>query len=109
MADFCYQCTITTFGAECADRNDFARTDPPAQDVQYPALCEGCGWTIVDSAGKCLHIGHHDDAYDDLLAAASRLLENSAGVQTYSESQATALGDARDKARTAIDKAKLSG
>lgn len=54
MAEFCQQCSIETFGEDLRDLADVA---PPAWDAEgagAAVLCEGCGNTVVDSAGRCV-------------------------------------------------------
>jgi hypothetical protein len=55
MADFCHQCSIELFGEDfkqLAGLGDGSKLEP---DYGWPALCEGCGPTIVDDEGKCLY------------------------------------------------------
>ena len=49
MADFCKQCMP---GSMDFDRNQDMIV---SADSKFPALCEGCGWTITDKDGNCLH------------------------------------------------------
>ena len=53
MADFCKQCSLAEFGR---DEQDLARpNDPPVSPgYGYPALCEGCGFNLVDNDGTCI-------------------------------------------------------
>ena len=46
MSDFCCQCMDGS--------TDLVRPDGKG-DEKFPALCEGCGWTITDRFGNCLH------------------------------------------------------
>lgn len=50
MADFCKQCSIKLFGEDFGDLSDLLEDDDNWADV----LCEGCGRTRVDRAGKCI-------------------------------------------------------
>lgn len=53
MADFCFQCSVDLcFGPY----SDFVQKDghPPPEGFGYPALCEGCGPTVVDERGHCI-------------------------------------------------------
>lgn len=54
MADFCQQCSIETFGRDFRELAQPEGTLPPPPGYGWPALCEGCGHTIVDHNGKCL-------------------------------------------------------
>lgn len=63
MADFCKQCSINLFGE---DFKELAGLGKPGTKLNagegFPALCEGCGPTIVDHDGKCLSwdcLKHH--------------------------------------------------
>ena len=47
MADFCRDCTVDLWGAECADRNDFVHKGDP-----YWTLCEGCGIHLFRFNGR---------------------------------------------------------
>lgn len=59
MADFCKQCSIELFGK---DSKDLARPDAEHPDSKFPALCENCGWIVIDKDGKCLHLGEHRES-----------------------------------------------
>lgn len=51
MADFCNQCAKDIGFPP----GDLAANEPDANG-RYHALCEGCGPTVVDAKGNCLHI-----------------------------------------------------
>jgi hypothetical protein len=51
MADFCKQCSIDNFGK---DFGDLGGNPPLEEGYGYPALCEGCGYILVDSDGACI-------------------------------------------------------
>ena len=55
MADFCKQCTIENFGEhqEC-DLAGLQTAELTEAGWWTPALCEGCGPTMVDHEGRCL-------------------------------------------------------
>lgn len=60
MADFCQQCSIELFGQ---DTKDLANLGESLEEGEgFLALCEDCGYTLVDLAGKCLCncIKHHN-------------------------------------------------
>lgn len=52
MADFCLQCTEELAGVEYGNRNDMRGLVPEWSFARM--LCEGCGHTIVDAAGRCV-------------------------------------------------------
>jgi hypothetical protein len=57
MAEFCAQCTIDHFGDSLAqypgaERGDLAGLCAPGEVVVV--ICEGCGFTYVDSDGRCI-------------------------------------------------------
>lgn len=66
MADFCKQCSIDHFGEDFEDLSNQhalakARAEgkplPPDGEREWPALCEGCGPTLVDDDGACIYSG----------------------------------------------------
>jgi len=54
MADFCRQCSIDLFGDDYRDLADLSWPSDTRMGNYAPALCEGCGVTIVDHEGKCV-------------------------------------------------------
>lgn len=46
MADFCKQCQEGSKDFEVPEAD---------KDAKFASLCEGCGWTITDKDGNCLH------------------------------------------------------
>lgn len=50
MADFCKQCSQEMFGQDSEDLKGLCK-----RNEVVPALCEGCGSTMVDSEGTCLY------------------------------------------------------
>jgi hypothetical protein len=55
MAEFCRQCQWEIFDEEYSDFDHFGRNKPPLEPgYGYPALCEGCGPTLVDDTGACM-------------------------------------------------------
>lgn len=63
MADLCYQCTADTFDTSIASQNDFAGLAPVG--TLLSVLCEGCGRTLVDHEGKCVHLSGHPEFQPD--------------------------------------------
>ncbi len=53
MADFCQQCSIEMFGE---DGRDLAELCKDGEKIMV--LCEGCGPTFVDHAGRCIEHKH---------------------------------------------------
>jgi hypothetical protein len=54
MADFCQQCTMTTFGPETRDLAGLSTPEDTVKGLYAVVLCEGCGPTLVDHEGKCM-------------------------------------------------------
>ncbi len=52
MADFCKECSLEIFGEDLGDLADLI--EPVIVDLGfgYLALCERCGWILVDDRGK---------------------------------------------------------
>ena len=48
MADFCKQCLIELFGEDTGDLAGLCK-----EDELVAALCEGCGYCVVDHEGTC--------------------------------------------------------
>ncbi len=59
MADFCNQCLLED---HILTGDEFADLPPDMRDLYgcdgQGVLCEGCGYTHVDSEGKCLDHVH---------------------------------------------------
>ena len=56
MADFCKQCSIELFGVDSGDLKGLGHPITPlAFGEGYPALCEGCGATLVNVEGECVN------------------------------------------------------
>lgn len=51
MAEFCHQCTESVLGIDGA-KNDLKGLVPKGMFVDV--ICEGCGFVVVDHAGKCV-------------------------------------------------------
>jgi hypothetical protein len=51
MADFCKQCSIDMFGEDFGD----LKLGPLEPEYYWPVLCEGCGPTLVNEDGECVH------------------------------------------------------
>ena len=49
MSDFCAQCSIENFGEAFGDLKGLN----PSGNCKV--LCEGCGPTIVNAGGECIH------------------------------------------------------
>lgn len=58
MADFCKQCSIELMGEDFGDHSR-PNAPPLAEGMGWPALCEGCGPTLVDNEGACMY---HEEA-----------------------------------------------
>lgn len=54
MADFCQQCSIENFGEDLGDLKDLGPAEELQEGCGWGALCEGCGFTVVDQAGRCI-------------------------------------------------------
>lgn len=56
MADFCKQCSESLFGRDFGDLKGLGgpNAEPLKPDEGYPAICEGCGPTLVDAEGVCI-------------------------------------------------------
>lgn len=57
MADFCNQCARDNFDPvpyTGGDLSDLVSKAQAAEGLFAPALCEGCGETIVDHKGECV-------------------------------------------------------
>ena len=57
MADFCKQCSINIFGEDSGDLKGIGGEDsvPLKPGYGYAVICEGCGPTLVDEEGTCIH------------------------------------------------------
>lgn len=55
MADFCLQCSLEVYGEDSRDLADFISVDEDGEivDPYVLALCEGCGYILVDNDGRC--------------------------------------------------------
>lgn len=54
MADFCRQCSIDIFGKDYKELAGLGRGRRLKKDHGWPALCEGCGSTLVNAKGECI-------------------------------------------------------
>lgn len=56
MADFCRQCAQNHGFESLDDLEGLGGPDAPplAPGYGYPAICEGCGFIMVDAAGNCI-------------------------------------------------------
>lgn len=54
MADFCHQCSITSFGEDFKDLAGITKPEDFAQGKSCVVLCEGCGPCQVDPDGRCI-------------------------------------------------------
>lgn len=56
MADFCKQCSISSFGEDYGDLKGLS-TDADTAKEMYPiVICEGCGPIQVDHDGVCVSV-----------------------------------------------------
>ena len=55
MADFCKQCSEEMFGKDCKDFV-YERDASLPVGMGWAAICEGCGFTVVDDNGKCINL-----------------------------------------------------
>lgn len=53
MADFCKQCSIDLFGVDNADLANLGGERKLEPGMYWPAICEGCGFILVDDDGNC--------------------------------------------------------
>lgn len=53
MADFCRQCSLDNFGEDYRELAGIGDGDLKP-GYGYPAVCEGCGFILVDKDGNCL-------------------------------------------------------
>lgn len=56
MADFCKQCSIEMFGQDYGDLKGLGDGKELEKDFGWTAICEGCGYTIVNDEGKCIAV-----------------------------------------------------
>lgn len=67
MADFCKQCSEDIFGEDFGELAGLIKEEQVTQGFYAVAICEGCGYTLVDHTGKCVAIdcikkhGAHDN------------------------------------------------
>jgi predicted nucleic-acid-binding Zn-ribbon protein len=58
VADFCKQCSIEIFGEDHGDLKGIGEYRDKLPDIDnslgWFAICEGCGYTIVDDDGQCI-------------------------------------------------------
>jgi hypothetical protein len=54
MADFCLQCSLEMFGKDFEELKGLGNGKTLEPEYGWPAICEGCGMTLVDDAGVCL-------------------------------------------------------
>lgn len=54
MADFCAQCSVEMFGADEGDLKDLGDASTLEPGHGWAVICEGCGFIVVDNAGKCI-------------------------------------------------------
>jgi len=56
MADFCKQCSEEHFGEDGKDLEGIGKRQGKVLQAGYgwPALCEGCGMTLVNEEGPCI-------------------------------------------------------
>lgn len=58
MAAFCRQCSLAWFGVDYGELKPSAKeieeSGPLPEGYGYAALCEGCGFTVVNEKGECI-------------------------------------------------------
>lgn len=54
MADFCKQCSEKIFGEDFKELANITTLENQMQGLYAIVICEGCGPTQVDNAGKCI-------------------------------------------------------
>jgi len=54
MADFCKACSIELFGTDTGDLKGLGRERKLDPEFGWPAICEGCGFILVDDEGNCI-------------------------------------------------------
>jgi hypothetical protein len=54
MADFCAQCTYEVFNIGHNDLSGITSEEETSEGTFALVLCEGCGETLVDHAGRCV-------------------------------------------------------
>lgn len=61
MADFCMQCSVHYFERDTGDLAGQVTPEDVAAGFGALAICEGCGFTIVDDKGACMTdcLEHH--------------------------------------------------
>lgn len=71
MADFCKQCSLELFGEDNGDLKGLGDGRKLEPGFGWTAICEGCGFTIVDDDGACInkycdkkHGEKHENAQD---------------------------------------------
>lgn len=57
MADFCKQCSIGLFGEDHKDLAGLGGGEPLQEGMGWAAICEGCGYIVVDTEGACCSEG----------------------------------------------------
>jgi hypothetical protein len=56
MADFCRQCSEELFGEDYGDLANLGDGSELKSNEGWSAICEGCGFTLVDDKGNCLGV-----------------------------------------------------
>ncbi|RLE97818.1 MAG: hypothetical protein DRJ63_08600 [Thermoprotei archaeon] len=56
MAEFCKQCSLELYGEDTKDLANLLTAKEVKQKFNVVALCEGCGYTLVDNTGTCVAI-----------------------------------------------------
>lgn len=54
MADFCKQCSISTFGVDHRELVGLTSPEDVSNDLYCVVVCEGCGHIQVDPEGSCV-------------------------------------------------------
>jgi len=54
MSDYCKQCSIEHFGEDLRGLAGLGDGTPLEPEMGYRAICEGCGFILVDDDGNCV-------------------------------------------------------
>lgn len=59
MADFCHQCSLDMFGEDFGELAGLGDGRDLGPGSGWTAICEGCGFILVDNAGNCVACDLH--------------------------------------------------
>lgn len=57
MADFCKQCSLEYFGEDFKELANLGRGRELSEGCGWTAVCEGCGFIVVNNEGECVDKG----------------------------------------------------